>query len=249
MIVSYEHGYIFIKTVKVAGTSVEMALSSYCGPDDVITPVHPRDEVRRGLKMRRPQNFALDPALERAYADAIDRRDFKSIWELFRELEKKSRFFNHMSVAKIRREVGETFWRRAFKFTIDRNPYDVVVSKALWKIHDADFSLVPDDAVIRQAIDEAIKTGVPNIDKYRIDGVVAVDRVLRYENLNADLASIADRIGVDISRRLPRAKSKSRKPDQTTARLLTPDQRQRIAERYAETFDLLGYLRTLDPID
>ncbi|MDZ4737308.1 MAG: hypothetical protein SGJ07_13260, partial [Rhodospirillaceae bacterium] len=82
MIVSYEHGYIFIKTVKVAGTSVEMALSSYCGPDDVITPVHPRDEVRRGLKMRRPQNFALDPALERAYADAIDRRDFKSIWEL-----------------------------------------------------------------------------------------------------------------------------------------------------------------------
>lgn len=249
MIVSYEHGYIFIKTVKVAGTSVELALSRHCGPDDVITPVYPRDEIRRSLKMRRPQNFALEPALEQAYVEAINRRDSKSVWELFHELERKPRFFNHMSAAEIRREVGETFWRRAFKFTIDRNPYDVVVSKALWKIYDADVDAVPDDAAIRKAIDETIKTSAPNINKYRIDGVVAVDRILRYENLNAELASIADRIGGDISQRLPRAKSKSRKPDQTAARLLTPAQRKRIAKRYAETFDLLGYSRSTDPVD
>ncbi|MEX2296426.1 MAG: hypothetical protein WD715_03355 [Dongiaceae bacterium] len=248
MIVSYEHGYIFIKTGKVVGTSVEMTLSTRCGPDDVITPVHPRDEIRRCSKMRRPQNFALDPVLENAYANAINRRDFKAIWKLFRELETKFRFFNHMSAAEIRSTVGEAFWRRAFKFTIDRNPYDVVVSKALWKIHDADFKAIPDDVAIRRAIDEVIKSGTPNIDKYRIDGAVVVDRILRYENLHADLASIADRIGVDISPCLPRAKSKSRKPEHATARLLTWEQQERIAERHAETFDLLGYSRMLDPV-
>ncbi|MEX0810018.1 MAG: hypothetical protein WD044_14935 [Dongiaceae bacterium] len=249
MIVSYKHDYIFIKTVKVAGTSVEMALSCYCGPDDVITPVHPRDEIRRAPKMRRPQNFTLDPVLERDYADAINRRDFKSIWELFRELEKKSRFFNHMNALQIRSLVGEAFWHRAFKFTIDRNPYEVIVSKALWSIHDRDFNAVPDEAAIGQAIDDVIGWSVPNLDKYRIAGEVAVDRILRYENLRADLASIADRIGGDISTHLPGAKRKARKPEHTAARLLTPEQQQRIAERHAEAFDLLGYSRTLAPAD
>ncbi len=41
VIVSHEHGFIFMKTRKTAGTSVEIALSRICGPDDVITPDHP----------------------------------------------------------------------------------------------------------------------------------------------------------------------------------------------------------------
>src|SRR5690606_31174502 len=135
-----------------------MALGTLCGPEDVITPVYPRDEIRRGTKMRRPQNFAFDPVLEKAYADASDRRDFEAIWKLFRELKTRSRFFNHTSAAEIRSAVGEAFWCRAFKFTIDRNPYDVVVSQALWKINDADVKAAPDEAAIRQAIDEAIKS-------------------------------------------------------------------------------------------
>jgi hypothetical protein len=74
-----------------------------------------------------------------------------------------------------------------------------------------------------------------------IDGQLAVDRILRYETLTEDLASIADRIGGDISQRLPRAKSGIRKPEHTVENLLSPAQKRRIAERHAATFELLGY--------
>ena len=39
MIVSHKHKFIFIKTKKVAGSSLELALSKFLGEDDVITPL------------------------------------------------------------------------------------------------------------------------------------------------------------------------------------------------------------------
>jgi hypothetical protein len=39
MIVSHRHRFIFIKTHKTAGSSMEMALAPLCGPDDIVTPM------------------------------------------------------------------------------------------------------------------------------------------------------------------------------------------------------------------
>ena len=47
MILSVRHKFIFIKGMKVAGTSVEMALAPLCGPDDIVTPISPIDEMER----------------------------------------------------------------------------------------------------------------------------------------------------------------------------------------------------------
>ena len=47
MIVSHTHKFIFLKTKKTAGTSIELALSELCGPDDVITPLTEIDEAQR----------------------------------------------------------------------------------------------------------------------------------------------------------------------------------------------------------
>lgn len=41
MIISHKYRFIFIKTIKTAGTSIEAYLSPYCGADDVFTPVVP----------------------------------------------------------------------------------------------------------------------------------------------------------------------------------------------------------------
>ena len=58
MIVSHEHRFIFLKTKKTAGTSLELALSQLCGPDDVITPLAPTDEALRAGG-RGAQNWRL----------------------------------------------------------------------------------------------------------------------------------------------------------------------------------------------
>jgi len=43
MIISRKFGFVFIKTIKTAGTSIETWLSSRCGPEDVVTPVQPAE--------------------------------------------------------------------------------------------------------------------------------------------------------------------------------------------------------------
>lgn len=44
MIVSHRFGFIFVKTRKTAGTSIEVFLSRHCGPDDIVTPIIPHLE-------------------------------------------------------------------------------------------------------------------------------------------------------------------------------------------------------------
>ena len=44
MIISHEHRLIFIKTIKTAGTSIEVYLSPHCGPGDILTPIEPPEQ-------------------------------------------------------------------------------------------------------------------------------------------------------------------------------------------------------------
>ena len=240
MIASYAHNYIFIKTGKVAGTSVEMALSRFCGPRDIITPIYPPDEIERKPPARHAQNFSTDPALERRHADLADRGDRAELWKMQHELQAKAIYTNHMAAPDVRERIGESFWHGAFKFTIERHPYERVISTALWWIYDHQGTIDASPEILDRAINVSIDMLTPGT-RYRIDGAVAVDRILRYENLGDDLAAIADRIGGDIGRSLPRAKSGIRKPEHSVENLLSGAQKRRIAERHAATFELLGY--------
>jgi len=51
MIISHKYQFIFIKTRKTAGTSIEAYLSQYCGDKDVVTPIHP------ALDIHKPRNY------------------------------------------------------------------------------------------------------------------------------------------------------------------------------------------------
>ena len=50
MIISHNNKFIFIKTFKVSGTSMEIALSNYLGKQDIITPINLEEEILRYKK-------------------------------------------------------------------------------------------------------------------------------------------------------------------------------------------------------
>ena len=50
-IVSFSHEFIFIKTRKTAGTSLEVYLAQQCTDEDIIAPIYPENPSHK------PRNF------------------------------------------------------------------------------------------------------------------------------------------------------------------------------------------------
>ena len=213
MIVSHEHGFVFMKTRKTAGTSVEIALSRVCGPDDVITPVPADDEVLRAERGGRPaQHYDAPPLAERLQ--------------------------EHVRASKARRIVGAEVWDGYFKFAVERNPWDAVVSLYHWRFRDAE---TPGDFTAF-VLSEAVETfATKNQRIYRLDGRVAVDRVLRYESLADELTKVWSELGLPGSPDLPHAKSGARPRGASYRSYYDDPSRERVAELFAAPIAELGY--------
>lgn len=211
MIVSHAHRFIFTKTRKTAGTSVEIALSKVCGPDDIITLISPEDEqLRAAAGGRGPQNFEAPPLPRRA--------------------------FNHMSARLARDAVGTDTWRSYYKFAIERNPWDAVVSLYYWKYKDRE--TLPDfDTYVSE---EWIEQLADNSRMYRIRGRLAVDRVLHYEHLAEELGEVWEHLGLPGTPDLPHAKGQAR-PAGHYRDLYSDASRARVAEVFAGAIDAFGY--------
>ncbi len=58
MIINHKYKFIFIKSFKTAGTSLEIALSKFCNKNEIIKPIVKKDElIRRKLQYTGPQNY------------------------------------------------------------------------------------------------------------------------------------------------------------------------------------------------
>lgn len=191
MIVSHSRRFIFIKTVKTAGTSLEIALSRHCGPGDIITPIHDRDEAkRRELGGTAPQNFRIP--LREAGRGQLAR--FLATGRT------QPRFEEHSPAWIIRDLVGRETWEGYFKFTVARHPFDRCVSRYFWsRAYDLEnrvgnWENFPDfDQFLRYRAGQINE----NWALYTEQDRVMADFVARYENLEADLAVISSRIGLD----------------------------------------------------
>lgn len=209
---SHQHRFIFLKTRKTAGTSLEIALSTVCGPDDVIAPIMDADErLRSQAGGRGPQNHTAPPLRFEARP--------------------------HLPARRVRRLVGKRAWERYFTFAVERNPWDAVVSLYFWHFHDPATRPAFEEFV---ALPRVANQAVRNAAVYRIDGEVAVDRVLRYEELDAELRAVWGRLGLPGEPALPRAKSGTR-PAGSYRDLYTPASRDRVGEVFADVVELLGY--------
>lgn len=228
MIISHKYKYIFLKTNKTAGTSIEIALSKFCGPDDIITPISSEDEkTRSDLGYPGAQNY-LTP---------ISDLGVRGVIKTCLKGKRVPRYFNHISAKEVKNHIGEEIWNSYYKFCFERNPWDRMVSLYYWRCRTEP----------RPTISEFVESAVPlalkrkGIELYSIDGKVAVDKVCFFENLSEDLESIRKQLGIPEKLELPRAKSKFRTEKKGYRELMGQEDQEKISKLFSDEINLWGY--------
>lgn len=224
MIISHTHKFIFIKSTKTAGTSVEAALSNYCSGDDIVTPL----------------------------GDFSFNRDESGAW--VHKSMNAGNYHQHDDALTIKNSLPPEIWNGYFKFSIARNPWDRTLSRFFWnhrndpnlKPHKRFYHLlgIPFDelAPARKAFarflrDEEWDT---NDRFYIIDGKLCVDYVIRYEHLADDLLEVCRRVGLPALK-LPNLKSGFRKGGHHYSEYYDEHSRILVAEKHQNDIRLFGY--------
>lgn len=212
MIISHKHRFIFVKTKKTAGTSIEIALSKICGKEDIITPILSEDEsIRAALGYRSPQNYTIGGV---------------------------QRFYNHSPARVARALLGEDVWATYFKFCFERNPWDKVISWYFWR-HKTEPR--PSLSWFIQSGAAARVGGPGGFDLYTVDGLIAVDRVCRYEDIGPELERIRHELNLPELPTLPRAKSRYRQDTRHWRELFTLEDRKAIETLFCREIAHFGY--------
>lgn len=223
MLVSHRHRFIYTKTGKTAGTSVELYFEPFCmeGHDGKWTETHAHDEYVSGtgiIGFRGPK------------------RPPGTTW------------WNHMPAAEIKRLVGNKIWNSYFKFCVIRDPFDRAISLFFYlrragKI-DIDQSLSDREQFEQWLLHRRLSA---NRDRYVIDGKFCLDDVIRYERLHADMERVCQRLNVPWNpSTFPHAKTGFRPPGTTVASMFSKRGEEVVRKQYAFEFEFFGYADRLE---
>ena len=176
MLVSHDKKFIYIKTVKTAGTSMEVALQDYCLPPDVDLPVEnvasETVESEHGIVGARGPNVAAS-----------------------------NRWYNHMPARQIKDQLPEEIWNGYCKICNIRNPWDKTVS--WFHFRNPEVKSKPQDEIVAEfrkfltpANPENLSVGL-DTHIYFIGDKPVADEYIRYDSMAEDYARICEKLGLD----------------------------------------------------
>lgn len=223
MIISHKHKFIFIKTRKTAGTSLQEALDRICGPDDIMTPTGISDQTYR------PRNYrgVVNPL---PYLLAKPRQHRKR--RILKRTVTGERIFDHMYLSELMTLPEAQNWSGYFKFCVERNPWDKTVSRYFWKYRGR--SSRPEfEAFV------AKDKHVSDFDAYSLNGQIGVDYVGDYGDLTGSIAKIAKTICCDIP--LPAHRNANTRQKRDYADMYTTETQEKVAEVYAREIAAFGF--------
>jgi hypothetical protein len=219
MLISHSKKFIFIKTSKTAGTSVEKYFEKDCLPLGQYNP-----EVAIGDEKISEYGIV----------------GFRG------EGEKNMKWYNHLPAVKIKEFIGDAIWNEYFKFTIVRNPFDRLIS-LFWfdmkiKYH-IDLKGQHSEKVREYFNNWIIEKDLPS-DKglITIDGKLCADYAMRYESHAEDIQYVCGHLNIDATERtLKNFKSQFRDKSFHYRDLISDDMKQSIIDSYSWEMQTFGY--------
>lgn len=193
MIVSHKHKFIFLKTHKTAGTSLQIALSKHCGSQDIISRIHKSDKndlIEAGGKDEQNSDVPFSK---------YNSRD----WFQFLIRGRKQVFTEHNNATYLKRWLGNDIWNGYYKFCFERNPIDKFLSYYFWRTRDVD-----------QSLEEFMRSELANLSDlaiYSIDSEIVADDIFLYEHMDESINQLENRLGFEIDMSSVKAKTGYRK--------------------------------------
>ncbi len=212
MLLSHKYKFIFIKTKKVGGTSVEIALSKYLGEDDIITPCseltffggirrfekETEEDIRKNFNGVVPRNYKgnmieemksfifiqIIPFLKSYILNLINKLNGKK-YKQFIKLKRRFKFEQHMTASEMKSILPSNVYNSYNKITIIRNPFDQAISDYY------DMKYRPEHEKIENFDDYlSVRSKIffkKNYEKFVINNEIQTDTIFRYEKLKEDL--------------------------------------------------------------
>lgn len=200
MIISHKYKFIFIKTRKTAGTSIEVFLSNHCSHDDILTPIIP-EEV-----MHSPRNYG--------------------------------NFFNHIKAFELKKSIHENIWNDYFKFCVERNPWDKMISYYYMQRYRSGNKLTIEDFF---SSEDYCSDFFSYADPESPSKII-VDKIMRYESLSSDLEEFFNSINIPFNGDLGfRCKSGLRNDGKHYRDILSKDQAKIVSNVFSREIDHFGY--------
>lgn len=230
MIISHSHRFLLLKSIKTAGTSVEAALSTFCGGDDVVTPLNKY-------------------AFNRDETSGIEHRDMNAHTLPWWNKE----IGQHVDAATLKAHVSPEVWNCYLKVSIARNPWDRLVSLFTWRNKNTEAVKpkrrfyhqlgVPFDEFreVRKNFAAYARGEWDTNDRfYFLDGRLCADYVIRYESLEDSFAELCRLLGVRPAA-LPRLKVGIRSRDHHYSEWYDDDLVALVADRHRRDIETFGY--------
>ncbi|UWR75096.1 hypothetical protein K4L04_11525 [Phaeobacter inhibens] len=171
MIVSHKHNFVYVKPGKTAGSSIELAISRYCGPQDMITKLRPREETQRVDCVARVENPRF-----------VNINSGEMI-----ELQNHSRYCDALRI------YGEDIVDYDVVCT-ERNPWEKAISSFFWKGNRRP------ERPVAPRFKRFVSDGrwPQDFDVYSLNGVCVADHIIRVERLKDDYRDFLMFLGIPV---------------------------------------------------
>ncbi len=201
MIISFKYKFIFIKTYKTAGSSIENYIFPHLNNKDIIAPTEDYpgfncwgDFETKGLDQYFPHK------------------------DLEKKIKLNLKFFAHMPIWLVKerleplsQKINFDIFNNFYKFGVIRNPYDALVSHYYWINSNLSIPIS-----FNQILDDLSANTFPNHGLLNFNRLtdrcfenVICDKIIKFENLNEELGLVFDRLKIPFKGNLNIFKKKS----------------------------------------